>query len=30
MWVESETVIELQSSIVAIKVYLQFERAVSL
>ncbi len=29
-WVESETLIELQSRIVAIEVYFQFERAVSL
>ncbi len=29
-WVEMETVTELQSCIVAIKVYLQFEHAVSL
>ncbi len=29
-WVETETVIELQSGIVAIKVYLQFDHAVSL
>jgi hypothetical protein len=28
MWVETETVIELQSGIVAIEVYLQFERVV--
>ncbi len=28
MWVETETVIELQSGIVAIEAYLQFERAV--
>ncbi len=29
-WVESETLTELQSRIVAIEVYLQFERAVLL
>jgi hypothetical protein len=28
MWVETETVIELQAGIVAIEAYLQFERAV--
>jgi hypothetical protein len=28
MWVETETVIEHQSGIVAIEAYLQFERAV--
>jgi hypothetical protein len=30
MCVETETVIELQSGIVAIKVYMNFERAVSM
>ncbi len=29
-WIETETVIKLQSGIVAKEVYLQFERAVSL
>jgi hypothetical protein len=29
-WVETETLIEIQPCIVAIEVYLQFERAVSL
>ncbi len=28
MWVETETVIELQSDIVTIEAYLQFERSV--